>query len=176
MNVETYPTSPVLTLDNGWQLSRIDSDEALAVDLPFDVHSALLAEGRIADPYRRDNEIETDWVHEGEWLVTRDFDHVPIDARYSLTLDGVVCHAVVSLNEEVIGQLRSRFMRYDLDVTEALQEGRNRLEIPLLVDAAAAVETEAWLVIDGQTVTMPTQLWPGQGRVLLSTQFESPRL
>ncbi|TCS59724.1 beta-mannosidase [Primorskyibacter sedentarius] len=263
MNVQTKPQTAPLILDTGWQLSRIGGGEAQEVALPFDVHSALLEAVRIEDPYWRDNEPETDWVHESDWLVACAFTHGPVEGRHTLTLDGVDCHAEVALNGHVIGQLGNRFLRHDLDATEALREGQNRLEIRLLsnsaeakrraneapfpiphlfwnnriphynflrkpqcdagwdwgialsplgvygevrlhrtdplrlddvlvrqhhqggkvlieaelhVDVALPVEAEARLVIDGQTVTTVAHLWPGQGRVTLMAEIESPRL
>ncbi len=138
MNAQTKIEPTALTLDTGWQLSRIGCEETLEVALPFDVHSALLAEGRIEDPYWRDNEAKTDWVHESDWLVARDFTHGPVEGRYTLTLEAVDCHAVVSLNGQVIGTPGNRFMRHDLDATEALREGDNRLEIRLLSNSSEA--------------------------------------
>lgn len=264
MNMQTRPSAPALALDTGWQLARIGGEEQLSIDFPGDVHSALLSAGLIEEPYWRDREPELDWVHESEWLAAREFDiDGPVEGRYTLTLDGVDCHAVVSLNGTEIGRLSNRFLRYDLDATEALVQGRNRLEIrflsnsaeaktlseaapfpiphiawnnriphfnflrkpqcdagwdwnialsplgiyggvrllrsdplrlddvlvrqvhedgvvklevELIVDAAAPAETEASLRIDGRQVTVPARLWPGEGRVTLEAEIEAPRL
>ena len=143
MNDQSHVTGD-LVLDGGWRLSRIGGDERLAIDFPGDVHSALLAAGLIADPYWRDRETSLDWIHESEWLAERDFDLPALpEGRQTLVLDGVDCHAVVTLNGVEIGRLGNRFLRYDLDVGGALVQGRNHLQIRFLSNSAVAAEKAA---------------------------------
>ncbi|TRW99371.1 glycoside hydrolase family 2 protein [Paracoccus sp. M683] len=133
-----------LALDTGWRLSRIGGDQRLTIDFPGDVHSALLSAGLIPDPYWRDREPELDWVHESDWLAERDFDLAgPVTGRHVLVLDGVDCQALVTLNGAQVGQLGNRFLRHDLDVTDALVPGRNRLAIRFLSNSAAARDKAA---------------------------------
>lgn len=143
MDDQSLPTGD-LVLDRGWRLSRVGGDERLAIDLPGDVHSALLAAGLIDDPYWRDREVSLDWIHESEWLAARDFD-LPArpEGRHTLVLDGVDCHAIVTLNGLEVGQLGNRFLHHDLDVGGALVQGRNRLQIRFLSNAAVAAEKAA---------------------------------
>lgn len=138
MNVLQTIINTTLSLDSEWQLARTGDDSSLSVDIPFDVHSALLEAGKIEDPYWRDREPDTDWVHQSDWLLRREFDLASVDGRYTLTLDGVDCHAEVSLNGSRIGELGNRFLRHDIDATAALVQGRNRLEIRLLSNASEA--------------------------------------
>ncbi|NHF73234.1 beta-mannosidase [Paracoccus xiamenensis] len=253
-----------LVLNGSWQLCRDGGDQPLTIDFPGDVHSALLAAGQIEDPYWRDREASLDWIHESEWLAEREFDlSGPVEGRHTLVLDGVDCHAVVTLNGVEIGRPGNRFLRHDLDVTGALVAGRNRLqirflsnsavaaekaaafpfavpyifwnnrlahynflrkpqcdagwdwnialsplgvyggirlrrsdplrlddvmirqhhqdgkvrvEVELIADAARPVTTQAAMMIGGQTVTAEVQLWPGQNRVTLAAQIDQPRL
>ncbi|MFD1794909.1 glycoside hydrolase family 2 protein [Paracoccus aurantiacus] len=253
-----------ISLDQGWTVSQVNGDQCLAVDFPADIHSALLADGRISDPYWRDREVSLDWVHESEWLAEREFDlPAPADGRHTLVLDGVDCQAEVRVNGMPVGQLQNRFIRHDLDVSKAVVEGRNmisirflsnsaeakrkadefafpvphifwnnrlphynflrkpqcdagwdwnialsplgiygsvklrradplrlddamirqhhadgrvRLSVDLLVDAARPVETRASLSIDGQTVATDVTLWPGSGRVTLTAEIDNPRM
>ncbi len=140
MNFLQKEADPVLALDAGWQLSHDGGKATLPVDVPFDVHSTLLQAGHIEDPYWRDREPETDWVHQSDWLLTREFDIRSLEGRYTLTLDKVDCHAIVSLNGTRIGELGNRFLRYDLDASDALVEGCNRLEIRFLSNSAEALQ------------------------------------
>lgn len=127
-----------LNLSSDWRVSRIGGVESAPIDFPGDVHSALLTQGLIADPYWRDHEVSLDWVHESEWLAERSFDLADTDGRFVLTLDGVDCHASVALNGIEIGHLANRFRRHDLDVGPALQPGTNLLSIRFLSNAAVA--------------------------------------
>ena len=137
-------TNDALNLSSGWRLTRVGGSEVAPIDFPGDVHSALLAAGLIADPYWRDREASLDWIHESEWLAEREFDlSGPVEGRHTLVLDGVDCHAVVTLNGVEIGRLGNRFLRHDLDVTGALVAGRNRLQIRFLSNSAVAAEKAA---------------------------------
>ncbi|MBU3032058.1 beta-mannosidase [Paracoccus marinaquae] len=139
-----HATMTDLNLDTGWSLSRLNGDERLSIDFPGDIHSALLAAGLIEDPYWRDRESDLDWIHESDWLAEREFDlTAPAGSRYSLTLEGVDCQAVVTLNGHEVGRLGNRFLRHDLDVTGALVAGRNRLSIWFLSNSAEAARMAA---------------------------------
>ncbi len=42
--------------------------------IPGDTHSALLAAGKIPDPYAGANELEVQWVGREDWIYERDFE------------------------------------------------------------------------------------------------------
>ncbi|WBU59833.1 beta-mannosidase [Paracoccus albus] len=128
-----------IDLSRSWELSQIGGNARAAIDFPGDVHSALLNAKVIADLYWRDRETSLDWVHESEWLAERTFT-LPDDAkaRYVLTLSGVDCHAVVSINGKPVGETENRFLRYDLDITEALVAGQNHLSVHFLSNSTIA--------------------------------------
>lgn len=133
-----------LVLDGEWRLGRVGGAERLAIEFPGDVHSALLKAGLIGDPYWRDREASLDWVHESEWLAERAFNlATKPEGRHTLELEGVDCHAVVTLNGVEIGHLGNRFLRHDLDVSGVLIAGRNRLSIRFLSNSAVAAQKAA---------------------------------
>ncbi|MFV0411608.1 MAG: glycoside hydrolase family 2 protein [Paracoccus sp. (in: a-proteobacteria)] len=131
-------TSHDLSLNAGWQLSRTGGFERMSIDFPGDIHSALLGAGLIEDPYWRDRETDFDWIHESEWLAERVFDLPTISGRHTLSIEGLDCHAVITLNDVEIGRTHNRFRRHDLDMSEALCEGSNRLGIRFLSNSGAA--------------------------------------
>ncbi|MFY0681137.1 MAG: glycoside hydrolase family 2 protein [Thalassovita sp.] len=138
LDIATTSHAPIL-LNSGWVLSQSNADLTVAVDLPSDVHSALLAAGKISDPYWRDTEVSLDWVHESEWVLTRAFTIEQVPAgRMTLTFDSVDCHALVFLNGTQIGMCESQFLRYDFDVTSAIQQGENSLEVRFLSNSTIA--------------------------------------
>lgn len=101
------------------------------IELPGDVHTALLAAGEIPDPYFADNEDKVAWVYKTPWSVERSFDADADLARgyLTLTLSEVDCIATVSLNGESVAQTQNQFIRYDIDVTGKVLVGRNTLRI-----------------------------------------------
>lgn len=130
-----------ISLMEGWQLRQVDGAVATEINFPDDVHTALQTAGIIKDPYWRDREISLDWVHESDWIAERRFvlETAPTGRRI-LSLDAVDCHAVVTLNGTVVGTLGNRFMRHDLDVSTALQQGENTLSIRFLSNSRKALE------------------------------------
>ncbi len=118
-----------LLLAQGWTLTSPALEGEIAFATPGDVHSALLAAGRIPDPYWRDNEPKLDWVHESEWHLATHFEHRGEAGRYTLTFDSIDCVAEIRLNGAILGHTESQFLRYDFDVTDHLVADTNRLEV-----------------------------------------------
>ena len=127
-------------LSEGWHIARTKGEERFEADVPFDVHSRLQAEGLIPDPYWRDVEPSLDWVHESEWIASREFDWDNRPGRHTLTMSDVDGIAVVVLNGHEVGRIESRFVRYDLDVSDALRAGANRLDVRFLSASRIAAE------------------------------------
>lgn len=141
-----------LLLDSDWRLSKISSADIVTADessdgnsevsaafsIPGDVHSALLAEGLIDEPYYRDNELAVDWVHQCQWQIERQF-HVDdvIAGACILMLDQVDCLSTVYINESLVGVTSSQFIRYSFDVKDHLKTGKNSIRI--VFDSASAV-------------------------------------
>ncbi len=46
---------------------------SISCEIPGDIHSALIAAGRLPDPYYSMNEHEVQWVSENNWILSRDF-------------------------------------------------------------------------------------------------------
>lgn len=131
-----------MLLDKDWRLSAVAQDllpNPLSLDLPNDVHSVLLAQGVIPNPYWRDNEPKLDWVHENEWLLEKSFSLESLEAaHYSLSITGLDCVAEIFLNEQSLGRCENQFMRHDFDVTPHLKIGQNHLKIHFFSNSQTA--------------------------------------
>lgn len=134
--------SPAVLLNEGWTLVRSERGIALAVNVPFDVHSVLIDAGVIGDPYWRDRELELDWVHEGEWTLSRDIDIAgPVPSgHWTLSFEVVDCVTSVRINGEPAGETASQFLRHDLDVTDLLVSGANRIDVTFHSNSRRATE------------------------------------
>ncbi len=138
MSKDEQTSTAELKLVKGWRVSQVDGSADVALNVPGDVHSALLAAGVITDPYWRDTEASLDWVHESEWIAQTTFEFTPKGGRYTLTLDSVDCHAIVSVNDIEIGRCDNQFLRWDFDATEALLPGQNTLTVRFLSNSEIA--------------------------------------
>ena len=128
-------------LNDGWSFRSEAYDGSLTLSAPGDVLSALVAAGAVEDPYFRDNEPKTDWVHEAEWIATRRFQlSDPAQGRYTLRFDSVDCLAEVSVNGKLAGRCESQFLRHDFDVTALLRAGENEISVRFLSNSLEAAK------------------------------------
>lgn len=139
MTIETFD----LNLNDGWTVSNGTVSVPLLV--PGDVHSALLDQGEIPDPYWRDTEVSLDWVHETEWLACKSFDLeiIPDGQRMVLSFETIDTIAEVSLNGHTLGQTASQYLRHDFDVTDAVKVGANLLTVRFFSNSTVAKQMAA---------------------------------
>jgi beta-mannosidase len=109
--------------------------------IPGDVHSALLAAGRIPDPMVGRNEAAVQWVGDATWEIRRRFtlDGVELVGKWAvLDLEFVDTFADVMINGFNVGRIASSFIRHRLDVSDVLRAGENEIALRFLPAAAEA--------------------------------------
>ena len=119
----------VLDLAGVWSVSQVGgNDPAIPLNVPGDIHSALLAAGRIPDPYFGRNEMDIQWVGQADWTAERTF-NVPaaLLAKQSvcLRLEHVDTFCEIRVNGAKVGETGNRFRRYEFDVKPFLVPGKN---------------------------------------------------
>jgi beta-mannosidase len=137
-----------ISLGGTWTLCDASGAEVAPCPIPGDVHSALIAAGRIPDPMIGQNETEVQWVGDAVWEIRRTFS-VPAgqrDGKWAvLDLEFVDGFADVLVNGVEIGRTESCFRRHRLDVTDALRPGENTIVLRFRPAAAEARERAARL-------------------------------
>ncbi len=103
----------------------------IAVDVPGDVHSALLKAGTIKDPVNAGNENKTAWVGQQEWWFYRDFKLPEHDGIVEIKFGGLDLDAEIWLNNHLIASHQNAFCHLTVDVTEFVQK-ENSLAVRLL--------------------------------------------
>ncbi|MGE5599613.1 MAG: beta-mannosidase, partial [Bacteroidota bacterium] len=96
------------------------------------VHTALLAAGRIPDPFVADNEKRVQWVAETDWEYRLAFQPEPAllaEKNITLTCEGLDTLAEVILNGAAVGRTENMFRRYVWEVGSLLRTGENELRI-----------------------------------------------
>ena len=131
------------SLAGPWQLSDAQGATLGPCPIPGDVHSALMALGRIPSPYTGMNEADMQWVGEASWEIAREFD-VPAaqlaDRWPVMELEFVDTFAELFLNGEPLARLGSSFIRHRIDVSGRLRPGTNQLRIRFSPAGAEAIE------------------------------------
>lgn len=110
---------------------EFDDSDWLEVPVPGDVHRALIAAGKIPDPFVDQNENEVTWMEQREWWYRTRF-RVPggplqSDERLLLVFHGVDTYAVFYLNGNLLGRHQNMFREAVFDVTNKLKPGENLL-------------------------------------------------
>jgi beta-mannosidase len=103
-----------------------DDSAWLPASVPGDVHTSLVAAGRIAPPFYHMNVEECQWVERREWWYRLTFpgpDLAQTD-RQILQFDGLDTFATVYLNGEEIGSHANMFVAAEFDVTGRIRPGQ----------------------------------------------------
>jgi beta-mannosidase len=133
-----------LDLDGTWQFRQVESSGQLARDprarewrpasVPGTVHTDLLANRAIPDPYVGVAEAGLQWIGLADWEYRREFQ---VDAataaskRSDLVFEGLDTLAEVWLNDEKILDADNAFRTWRVPVQGRLKAGGNRLRVVL---------------------------------------------
>ena len=135
-----------LTLNGDWQVARAGTDDWLPAQVPGCIHTDLLAAGKIADPFYRDNEKSVQWVGETDWVYRRTFTVDPDllgHQQVLLRCEGLDTLATLRLNGHELGKTDNMFRTWEFDAKPWLKAGDNQIEILLSSPAAFVNALEA---------------------------------
>ena len=140
-------TSRVIDLAGDWQLRPSSGNGAAPIPaaLPGCAHEALLAAGRIPDPFFGENEAALKWVSEEAWTFSRSFMLDDADARRErlvLRMDGVDANAQVVVNGAVVARCDNAFRTWEVDLRPHARAGENAIELRFAPDVAICRERD----------------------------------
>lgn len=149
-----------IELAGKWNLECKDRKLKIAAEVPGDNYSALLAAGKIPDPYVKKNENDVQWVSDCGWTYQRDF-HVSKEFAAEkcvfLNAESIDTFAEISINGNKTGATENMFRRYRFDVKKFLKPGRNTIKIVLRSPVKVAVD-------ESEKQPFPVQ-WTGNNQV-----------
>ena len=132
-----------LDLNGKWKFKAVNSYNTLPREhngvmqwmnatVPGTVHTDLLQNRNIQDPFYRTNELEVQWIDTQQWMYKKEFT-VPKrllreDAVY-LVAEGLDTYALIRLNGKKIAQTANMFIEHHIGVTKYLRTGKNVIEI-----------------------------------------------
>jgi beta-mannosidase len=121
-----------LNIDKGWQYSKGEADQWFDAAVPGCIHTDLLANKAIEDPYYRLNETDQQWIGETDWEYKTAFevtDKILEEENTHLIFEGLDTYADVYLNSEKILSADNMFRTWSIDVKSKLKAGKNELRI-----------------------------------------------
>ena len=134
------------SLNGTWQLSS--DDITCPAEVPGDVHTALLRDGRIREPYVGARVPEVRWVGQRDWQFIRTFavsKELLALPHLWLEFEAIDTHAVIFLNGEPLGEVDNVFRSWRFDVSGRVRERDNRLEVRIASAHRVGLEKAAAL-------------------------------
>ena len=121
-----------VSLNTGWQFREAGKTDWHTATVPGCVHTDLLNNKLIEDPFYRDNEKKLQWIGKTDWQYQTTFNVTPqLFARENIELvfQGLDTYATVSLNGAKILSADNMFRTWRVDCKKFLKSGANTLEI-----------------------------------------------
>lgn len=128
-------------LHDNWTFGLTHQSSRYPAVVPGVVHTDLMRQGLIKDPYIGLNERDVQWVDKEDWLYETTFrvtDGVLAEEHVDLCFDGLDTYADVYLNDHKILEADNMFRRWRIDVKSLLRVDNNVLRVyfhsPIKVD------------------------------------------
>ena len=121
-----------MTLSSAWQFHERDEQKWYPAKVPGEVHTDLLTNKLIPDPFYRDNEVKLQWIEKEDWEYKTSFrptKNILSKKNIELVFDGLDTYADVYLNGKLVLQANNMFRQWKVDVKDILTGGRNSLII-----------------------------------------------
>lgn len=123
-----------IEINSEWKFKQADKEEWLPATVPGTVHTDLLSNGKIDDPYYRLNEKKQQWIDKIDWEYQTFFDvgyEIMAKSNISLDFKGLDTYADVYLNDHKILSADNMFREWEVNCKEFIKEGENSLRVYL---------------------------------------------
>jgi beta-mannosidase len=136
-----YSTPLRKELNSGWKFKQARLTNWYPATVPGVVHTDLIANGIIDDPFFRLNERGVQWIDKEDWIYETTFavsDEIVSKNNILLDFKGLDTYGDIYLNEEKILEANNMFREWKIDVKGRVKAGNNTLRIyfhsPIKVD------------------------------------------
>lgn len=121
-----------LPLKADWKFRQKNKEVYYPATVPGTIHTDLLKNGLIQDPFYGTNESGVQWVEQEDWEYTATFEagkELLNSQHIELTFDGLDTYASVFLNERLILKANNMFRYWTVNVKNDLKPGKNTLRV-----------------------------------------------
>jgi beta-mannosidase len=119
-------------LNSGWTYRQANGDISGEATVPGTIHTDLLANKQIEDPFYRVNEKDQQWIDKEDWIYSKQI-YISKEEfeKENLILDfkGLDTYADVYFNDELIIQADNMFREWESNIKSLAKEGENHLKI-----------------------------------------------
>ncbi|MCB0534210.1 MAG: glycoside hydrolase family 2 protein [Lewinellaceae bacterium] len=131
-DAQTTQTPLRRTIRSAWEFRQAHTDAWHPTAVPVSVHTALLQNKLIEDPFYGANEEALQWIEQEDWefQCTFDVDSLTMQRKHiEMVFRGLDTYAHVYLNDSLILEADNMFRTWQTDVKKYLQPTGNRLHI-----------------------------------------------
>jgi len=127
-------TMKVSVISEGWTYQQVDGQYAGKATVPGTIHTDLLNNGQIEDPFYRTNEKDLQWIDKEDWVYQTSF---VIDSetmqrdRLVLHFNGLDTYADVYLNDSLVLEAFNMHREWSVNIKPYAREGKNQLKVYL---------------------------------------------
>ncbi|MBP7155284.1 MAG: hypothetical protein KBA60_04700 [Flavobacteriales bacterium] len=121
-----------IPLHDGWSFSQVGKEQWYPAEVPGVVHTDLLRNGLIPDPYIGSNIDSVQWIENEAWIYKRTIvatDTLLKHGHLDLVFKGLDTFAEVYLNDSLLGKADNMFRSWEWDVKGLLKLGNNDLKV-----------------------------------------------
>ena len=121
-----------IPIETGWRFRELSKDTWYAATVPGCVHTDLLNNKLIDDPFYRDNEQKLQWIGKTDWEYQTTFKITPeilAPDNIDLVFEGLDTYANVFLNDEPLLNADNMFRTWRTEAKRLLKVGANTLRI-----------------------------------------------
>lgn len=126
------PMSDRYELNNYWQFSQVGTDTWYPAKIPGTVHTDLLTNDLIDNPFVGTNELKLQWIGQQDWKYKTTFNVdslLFLQSNIQLWFEGLDTYAEITLNGAHLASTNNMFRSWEFNVKSALKIGENNLEI-----------------------------------------------
>jgi beta-mannosidase len=119
-----------IEINKGWKYTKADANKWSDATIPGCIHTDLLKDKVIQDPFYRTNEKDQQWIGETDWQYKTVFEvtgKTLKNQNIELIFEGLDTYADVYLNGAKILSAENMFRTFSIDVKSKLKEGQNDL-------------------------------------------------
>ncbi|MFO7669200.1 MAG: glycoside hydrolase family 2 protein [Bacteroidales bacterium] len=124
----------MIEINQNWSFSEKGKNQWMEAVVPGCVHTDLIRNGIIEDPFFRLNEHDVQWIDKTDWIYKTSIE-VPRalmeKQKIVLCFEGLDTYAGVFLNGQLILETDNMFRDWEVDVKEILLPGSNELKVLL---------------------------------------------
>lgn len=105
----------------------ITQDKTYSINIPGDVHSALIEQEIINDPYYGKNEDDILFIGRGDWRIEREFEYNKKTKYSFLKLEKLDTISTLFINDREVESFDNEHRIYFVDISSFLKEGKNKI-------------------------------------------------